>query len=269
MTDSYAGLAGDYEWLFADEIVGAQGHFGATSPGSQALLESALARIPAGSRVLDCACGIGADAGALVRRGFDVTATDGSPDMVAEARRRLARYGITLDVTQAWWHELPERVPGPFALVLCLGNAIVHADGGAGLARALGGMRGVLGPESTLVVDSRNWEMLHRTRPRIVPARRVIERHGIRCVSLYIWAIPEDFPAPFRAEIVLLFEDAHGALSHRRHVIEWTPFRRTDLAAAIEAAGFDIQDDSYREDGPFYAIAATPRRAGTRADAVP
>jgi glycine/sarcosine N-methyltransferase len=261
MTDSYTELAQDYEWLFADEIVGEQPQFGATSPGNQGLLESVLRTIPAGARVLDCACGIGADALALYRRGYAVTATDGSPDMVAETQRRLARYGITLETAQARWQDLPERVSGPFALVLCLGNAIVHADSAAGLAGALEGMREVLGPDGVLVVDSRNWEMLHRTRPRIIPARRVIERHGVRCASLYIWTIPEDFPAPFLGEIVLLFEAADGTLSHRRHVIGWNAFRRTDLIAAIEAAGFVIRDDSYSEDGPFYAIAATPRPA--------
>ena len=259
MTDSYDELARDYEWLFSDEIVGGQGQFGATSPGSEAVLAAVLDAIPAGARVLDCACGIGVDALALSRRGFAVTATDGSPGMVAEARRRLADSGIAPNVSQARWQELPERVSGPFALVVCLGNAIVHANNADGMASALAGMRDVLDPDGTLVVDSRNWEMLHRTKPRIVPARRVIERRGVRCSSMYIWSIPDDYCAPWQAEIVLLFEDADGALSHRRHVVEWRPFRHGDLAAALSAAGFIVRDDSYSEDGIFYAISASRR----------
>jgi glycine/sarcosine N-methyltransferase len=259
MTDDYGELARDYEWLFAADIVGSQGNFGATSPGNQDLLERLLGTLPAGSRVLDCACGIGADAAALSRRGFAVTATDGSAAMVAETRRRLLRYGITLDhLAQALWQELPERVSGPFPLVLCLGNAIVHTRTADGMARALAGMRNVLASDGMLVVDSRNWELLYRTRPRIVPARRVIERHGVRCTSLYVWTIPEDFPGAWRAEIVLLFEDRDGALSHHRHVLDYRPFRHDDLTAAIRAAGFVIQGDSYTLDGPFYAIAAAP-----------
>ncbi len=117
-------------------------------------------------------------------------------------------------------------------------------------------MRKVLSPAGTLIVDSRNWELLYKARPRIVPARQVIERKGLRCTSLYIWTIPDDFGSPCTAEIVLLFEDAEGRTSHRRHVIDFVPFRHDDLADAIRAAGFTIRGDSYQADGNFYAIAA-------------
>jgi len=117
-------------------------------------------------------------------------------------------------------------------------------------------MRKVLSPTGTLIVDSRNWELLYESRPRIVPARQVIERKGLRCNSLYIWTIPDDFGSPCTAEIVLLFEDAEGRTSYRRHVIDFVPFRHADLADAIRAAGFTIRGDSYQADGNFYAIVA-------------
>ncbi len=49
---------------------------------------------PAGAAVLDLGCGPGTDLDALARAGFNVTALDWSPGMVAEARRRIARSGI-------------------------------------------------------------------------------------------------------------------------------------------------------------------------------
>ena len=88
MDDFYGELGHDYEWLFPDETVGRLGKFGATSPGSQALLEAAVKTLRPGTPVLDCACGIGADAMALARKGLLVTASDGSQAMVTEARRR-------------------------------------------------------------------------------------------------------------------------------------------------------------------------------------
>ncbi len=256
MDDFYGDLAHDYEWLFPDETVGRLGAFGATSPGSQGLLEAAVKTLGPGNPVLDCSCGIGSDAMALARQGLAVTASDGSHAMVAEARRRSERYGIELPVSQSQWQDLPDRVPGPFDLVLCLGNSIVHTATRTNMVAALAGMRKVLSPAGTLIVDSRNWELLYKARPRIVPARRVIERKGLRCSSLYIWTIPDDFGSPCTAEIVLLFEDAEGRTSHRRHVIDFVPFRHDDLAAAIRAAGFTIRGDSYRAAGNFYAIAA-------------
>ena len=87
----------------------------------------------------------------------------------------------------------------------------------------------------------------------------MIERRGVRSSSLYIWTIPDDFNAPCRAEIVLLFEDASSAITHRRYVLEFTPFTRADLTDAVHAAGLTVIGDSYRPDNPFYAVAAAIR----------
>jgi SAM-dependent methyltransferase len=165
MDDFYGELGHDYEWLFPDETVGRLGKFGATSPGSQALLEAAVKTLGPGAPVLDCACGIGADAMALARKGLLVTATDGSHAMVAEARRRSAEYGMAMTVTWSQWQDLPNRVPGPFELVLCLGNSLVHTETRTNRVAALEGMRKVLSPGGTLIVDSRNWELMYSSRP--------------------------------------------------------------------------------------------------------
>jgi SAM-dependent methyltransferase len=254
--DCYADLARDYEWLFPDEVIGGSGTVGATSPGSEDLLEGILKTLPPGARVLDSACGIGADAMALARCGFNVTASDGSASMVAEARRRSRQFGVEIDIRQSSWQDLPERVPGAFDLILCLGNSIVHTATKSNMISSLEGIKKVLSPTGVLVIDSRNWEHLYESRPRILTGRRAIERRGVRSSSLYIWTIPDDFNAPCRAEIVLLFEDASSALTHRRYVIDFTPFTRADLTAAIHAAGLTEIGDSYQPDSPFYAVVA-------------
>lgn len=79
-------LAWSCNWPF-----GGSATVGVTSPGSRDLLEGIVETLPPGARVLDSACCIGADAMALARRGFSVTASDGSASMVAEARRRCRR----------------------------------------------------------------------------------------------------------------------------------------------------------------------------------
>ena len=257
--DSYADLARDYEWLFPDEAIGGSGTVGATSPGSKDLLEGILETLPPGARVLDSACGIGADAMALARRGFNVTASDGSASMVAEARRRCLQFGVEMDITQSSWQDLPDRVPGAFDLILCLGNSLVHTATKSAMISSLAGIKQVLSPGGVLVIDSRNWEYLYESRPRIITGRRVIERQGVRSSSLYIWTIPDDFNAPCRAEIVLLFEDPSSAITHRRYVIDFTPFTRADLTAALHAVGLSVIGDSYQSDNPFYAVAAAMR----------
>lgn len=56
--------------------------------GLSELYAAFLRHVPAGARILDAGCGVGRDATHFHERGYDVTAFDGSPAMVAAARRR-------------------------------------------------------------------------------------------------------------------------------------------------------------------------------------
>jgi SAM-dependent methyltransferase len=47
--------------------------------------------LPAGGQVLELGCGGGQDSEALLGLGLDVTPTDGSPELAAEAQKRLGR----------------------------------------------------------------------------------------------------------------------------------------------------------------------------------
>lgn len=56
-----------------------------------ARLDAFLARVPAGAKVLELGCGNGRDAAHMLSLGFDVDATDGTPELAAEAEKRLGR----------------------------------------------------------------------------------------------------------------------------------------------------------------------------------
>jgi len=60
-----------------------------------------LALLPPGGTILELGCGAGADSAQMLACGFDVCPTDGSPEMAAEASRRLGRPVETL-----LFHEL-------------------------------------------------------------------------------------------------------------------------------------------------------------------
>ena len=55
-----------------------------------------LASLAPGASILELGCGAGADSAQMLARGFDVTPTDGSPELAAEASRRLGRPVATL-----------------------------------------------------------------------------------------------------------------------------------------------------------------------------
>ncbi|WBU27715.1 class I SAM-dependent methyltransferase [Rhodopseudomonas palustris] len=56
-----------------------------------ATLTKFLGELPAGAKILELGCGAGYQAEAMLAAGFDVDATDGSPELAAEASRRLGR----------------------------------------------------------------------------------------------------------------------------------------------------------------------------------
>jgi len=56
-----------------------------------ARLAKFLALLPRGAAILELGCGAGGDSAEMLARGFDVTPTDGSPEMADVASRRLGR----------------------------------------------------------------------------------------------------------------------------------------------------------------------------------
>ena len=69
----------------------------------KARLTAFLALLPPGARILELGCGAGGDTAEMLTQGFDVRATDGSPEMAAVASKRLGRSVETL-----LFHELDE-----------------------------------------------------------------------------------------------------------------------------------------------------------------
>ena len=177
MADYYRDLAGEYHWLFDDDALTAG--VAITRPAVADLLR----RLGPGSTVLDAACGIGVDAAALARQGFDVQAADGSHAMVEVAAARFRREGLAIPVRQCLWADLPDTIDERFDMVLCTGNALVHAAGRDAMVGALTGLRRMARPGGHVVIDSRNWEKLHAERRVVQVANRVRIRGGRRCVT--------------------------------------------------------------------------------------
>jgi len=251
MADYYETFAADYDWLFDDDAL-ASG-FAISHPATARLLE----RTPPGSAVLDAACGTGSSAAALARRGFRVRATDGSDAMVAMAADRFRREGLDIPLDTCRWADLPATVGERFDLVLCLGNSLVHTASRSAMIEALSGLRQMARPGGHVVVDSRNWEMIHAERRVVRVKDRVVTRDGRRCVSLYCWEIPDRLEAETTARIVLLFEDGDRVEPHE-YRIDFRPFTLAELRDRLAAAGLREVDTDFGEGRDQYAIVAVP-----------
>ena len=81
----------------------AEAYAGREITSRQARLTAFLALLPPGASILELGCGAGGDTAEMLARGFDVRATDGSPEMAAVASKRLGRTVETL-----LFHELDE-----------------------------------------------------------------------------------------------------------------------------------------------------------------
>ena len=74
-----------------------------TFTSRQARLMAFLAQLPPGASILELGCGAGGDTAEMLARGFQVRATDGSPEMADVASKHLGRTVETL-----LFHDLDE-----------------------------------------------------------------------------------------------------------------------------------------------------------------
>jgi SAM-dependent methyltransferase len=127
----------------------------------------------------------------LRRRGFDVVASDASGEMAAAARKRLRAVdadGATVVTSQ--WVDLPANFePASFDAVICVGNSIAHATDATAMIAAFEAYRSILAPGGMLVLDTHDWELVHRAGSRVEIEPGIVERDGTGCVRTYSWHI--------------------------------------------------------------------------------
>jgi glycine/sarcosine N-methyltransferase len=247
MADAYETLAADYDWLFDDDVLADGGAI--NQPAAARLLQ----RISRTSAVLDAACGTGIDAAVLARRGFTVWAADGSDAMAEGAAARFRREGLAVPVLRSWWADLPATTGERFDVVLCTGNALVHASGRDAMVQALTALRRMARPGGHVVVDSRNWEKLHADRRIVQMADRVVTRGGRRCVVFYAWEVPDRFGDEHIAHLVFVFERG-GQVEPHEYVITFRPFTISDLRARLELAGLREVDTDFEASRDRYSV---------------
>lgn len=112
--------------------------------------------------VADIATGTGFHAVMFAKAGFDVTATDGSQNMIEQTKENAARHGVELVDTRAVdWRTLHEAYgEDHFDALVCLGNAFTHLFDHEARRDALESMYKVLKPGGMLVIDHRNYDRM-------------------------------------------------------------------------------------------------------------
>ena len=251
MADPYRELAADYDWIFDDQTLAGGNVINAPAPAHL------FGRIDPASTVLDAACGTGIAAAALARRGFTVHASDGSRAMTEAAAARFAREGLAIPVRCCLWADLPGAVSERFDVVMCTGNALVHAAGRDAMVEALTALRQLARPGGHVLVDSRNWEKLHAERRIVQVMDQVRTREGRRCAVLYAWEIPARLDEEHIAHLVFLHEQGDRIDPHE-YQVSFRPFTVAELRERLKLAGLAEIGTDYDPAADRYDIIAVP-----------
>jgi SAM-dependent methyltransferase len=195
------------------------------------VLDAARAAGLRGERLLDVACGTGESFVAMLERGFEVTACDVSPAMVAIAAAK-ARDRATVSVCDM--RALPRL--GEFDLVWCLGDGLNYMRDGDELAAALAGMRRNLAPDGVVAFDVNTLATFRRVYSSVfvVPGERdviVLDGHG-----------RSDLPAGGSASVWIdrLSAREEGSWERRRSVHHHKHHPAAAIERALTAAGLEL-----------------------------
>ncbi|MBN8727299.1 MAG: class I SAM-dependent methyltransferase [Xanthomonadales bacterium] len=184
-----------------------------------------LAALPAGARVLDLCCGTGRVAAALGDRGFDVTGIDGSPEMLALARRNAPAARFVLADARAF--RLDEPVQAALSLFDSLNHILVPEE----LEAVFRNVHAALAPGARFVFDV-NDEASFRRHWQGRSFTTVEADHA--CIVRGIYA-PETRIA--RCDVTL-FRIQAGAWTRADVLIRERCHSGAEIAGALERAGF-------------------------------
>lgn len=141
--DAYDAIADAYERFWGDTL----------APELLPALDRILAPVRPAARLLDLCCGAGQLAAAMVARGWEVVAVDGSPALLARARRRAP--GATFAAADVRRLEADDVLApyGPFDAVLCAFDSLNHLADAAELASVCRAVARALRPGGRFVFD--------------------------------------------------------------------------------------------------------------------
>lgn len=186
-----------------------------------------------GHRLLDVGCGTGKSFIPMLKRGWEVTACDISPKMVAIAREKV---GDEAELSVADMRRLP--IFGEFDVVWCLDDAVNYLLSSEELEQALIGMRLNLAPEGLLMFDVNTLDS-YRT---FFAEEVVMERDGRRLIwkGLTSPDAPPGSVAEASFEVEPLEESAGPAIPPELH--RERHFSEAEVLAALERAGLECLD---------------------------
>lgn len=186
--------------------------------------------------ILDVSCGIGTQSLGLAALGFDVKASDLSPEAVARAKEEANARGLEIHFSVCDMREADRHHGGGFDVVLSADNSVPHLLSDEEILIALRAMYTCLRPGGGCIISLRAYDKEERGRGLVKPYG-VREVEGKRYLIWQVW----DFEEEQYALSMYFIEDDQKSGAAKTHVMRSRYYAITPdhLLGLMEEAGFE------------------------------
>jgi len=190
---------------------------------------------PSVKSVLDVSCGIGTQSIALARRGFEVTASDLSPEAVARAKKEAQARDLQISFSVCDMRAVYSHHGGGFDVVICAGNSIPHLLSDGEILSALGEMLACLRPGGGCILTIRKYDQEERGTGIFKPFG-VREEGDKRYIIFQVW----DFEGEQYAFSMYFIEEDQRSGEIETHVMRsrYYAISPDHLVELMDRAGF-------------------------------
>lgn len=212
------------------------------------------------TRLLDLAAGTGAEALALARDGYDMTATDTNPVMVKTMKAKADKASIRLNVKLQNMMELSYTESNSFDGIYCIGNSFVHLPGTGEMVKVLNAVYNALKPGGAFIIQIVNYDRVFSERITALPVIKNAAK-GLTFERFYDLSMPD---VTFR--MVLTKNKGEGEADTYHNKTKLHALTKADFNALAEESFFhswriygDFQKNIFSEKSP--ALVAVLKKA--------
>ena len=195
-------------------------------------------------KILDCACGIGTQAIGLAKLGYNVTASDISCGVLAEARKRAEDVNICFK--SADFRALSQSFSQKFDVIIAMDNALPHMLTKEDLQMATESIADSLLPVGMFVASIRDYDALLPTKPPYSAPYIHNTEKGQR-ISFQTWQWNGD-----NYKLIQYIIEDEETLATSKFECEYRAVTREELTNLFLSSGFSCVEWKLPEETDFY-----------------
>ncbi|OGV43041.1 MAG: Tellurite resistance protein TehB [Lentisphaerae bacterium GWF2_49_21] len=203
--------------------------------------------------ILDVSCGIGTQAIGLAQHGYQVTASDLSPEEAERAKVETSKKGLNINFSVSDMRDSFKHHAKQFDAVISCDNSVPHLLTDDDILLAFSQFHQCTRPGGTCIISVRDYEKEDLSKQQIKPYG-VREEHGVRWL---LWQVWDPHGSTYDVTMYLLEERAGSEC--RIHIVRTVYYAIgiQKLMDLMRSAGFE---NVTRRDGVFFQ----PLITGTR-----